>query len=53
MKKTSFLLLTVLSLIVSAEPYRPYPVITVHGYNANNYNGSNFETVEIQNCLFF
>ena len=42
MKKIALLLLTVLSLIISAEPYRPYPVITVHGYNANGYNSSNF-----------
>ena len=42
MKKIAFLLSIVLSLIVTAEPYRPYPVIMVHGYNANNYNGSNF-----------
>jgi len=34
MKKIALLLFTVLSLIVSAEPYRPYPVIMVHGYNA-------------------
>jgi len=31
MKKIAFLLLTVLSLIILAEPYRPYPVIMVHG----------------------
>jgi hypothetical protein len=29
-------------LVLKAEPYRPYPVIMVHGYNADNYNGSNF-----------
>ena len=25
-------------LVLEAEPYRPYPVITVHGYNADNYS---------------
>lgn len=29
-------------MIVTAEPYRPYPVIMVHGYAANNYEGTNF-----------
>ena len=29
-------------MIVTAEPYRPYPIITIHGYNANGYDGSNF-----------
>ena len=42
MKKIAFLLLTVISLIISAEPYRPYPIITIHGYNANGYDGTNF-----------
>ena len=25
-----------------AEPYRPYPIIFVHGYNTNNVKSSNF-----------
>ncbi|MGE3063335.1 MAG: hypothetical protein AB7T10_06840 [bacterium] len=27
---------------LTAEPYRPYPVVMIHGYNTDNYNASNF-----------
>ena len=43
MKRFCLFVSVLLSILVSgAEPYRPYPVITVHGYNANNYNATNF-----------
>jgi hypothetical protein len=43
MKRFCIFLSAILSILVlKAEPYRPYPVIMVHGYNADNYNGSNF-----------
>lgn len=43
MKKAFILLITlIISIIISTEPYRPYPQIYVHGYNADNVKGSGF-----------
>jgi len=35
-----FLAVLVFQTIYSAEPYRPSPVLYVHGYNANGVKGS-------------
>lgn len=43
MKKVTLLFIIVfICLIIVAEPYRPYPIIFVHGYNTNNTLSSNF-----------
>ena len=43
MKRFCLFLSALISILVlEAEPYRPYPVIMVHGYNTTVYNGSNF-----------
>jgi len=36
---------------LTAEPYRPYPVIMVHGYNTTVYNGSNFGITILSDTL--
>ncbi len=46
MKKILILLiLIIISISVFSEPYRPYPIIAIHGYNTNNYKESNFGIV--------
>ena len=46
MKKILFLLiLIVISISVFSEPYRPYPIIYIHGYAADHYNSGNFGTI--------
>ena len=46
MKKSFILLITlIISIIISAEPYRPYPIIMTHGYAVSQYNKSDFGTV--------
>ena len=43
MKKSFILLIiTIMSIIITAEPYRPYPQIYVHGYNTSSVKSSNF-----------
>jgi len=37
-----FLAVLVFQTIYSAEPYRPSPLVLVHGYAANHYKSSNF-----------
>ena len=37
-----FSLIIVSYIIINAEPYRPYPIILVHGYNTSNAKSSNF-----------
>lgn len=37
-----FLLLILLWIVIFADPYRPYPVVFVHGYAANNIEKSIF-----------
>ena len=37
--------LITLTIALFAEPYRPYPVVYLHGYAANHYNHGNFGTV--------
>ncbi len=45
--KKLFILLTliIISIMIFSEPYRPYPIIAIHGYNADHYNTGNFGTV--------
>jgi len=46
MRKILFLLLLIIiSIMIFSEPYKPYPVLTVHGYNTDNYGESNFGIV--------
>ncbi len=40
-----FILVFLTITILNAEPYRPYPIIAIHGYNANGYKSGNFGTV--------
>ena len=44
MKRFLLIIIILLTFIqtINGEPYRPYPLILVHGYNANNAKSSNF-----------
>ncbi len=50
MKKVLFILLLIVGIIhIFSEPYKPFPVLVVHGYNADNYGETNFGIVIQQN----
>ena len=46
MRKLVVILFLITMAIASfGEPYRPYPIIYIHGYAADHYNSGNFGTV--------